>query len=56
MKAECQDYYMIRTPNLPIKYLDKYECQELDIYEFIRQNKELDSFFRKALLTASPTL
>ncbi|MCI9137477.1 MAG: lantibiotic dehydratase [Lachnospiraceae bacterium] len=56
MKAECQDFYMIRTPNLPIEYFDKYEHQELDIYEFIRQDEELDSFFRKALLIASPTL
>ena len=56
MKAECQDFYMIRTPNLPIEYFDKYERQGLDIYEFIRQDKELDSFFKKALLIASPTL
>lgn len=56
MKAECQDYYVVRTPNLPIEYLDKYECQEQDIYEFIHQDAELDGFFRKALLIASPTL
>ena len=56
MKAECQDYYVVRTPNLPIEYLNKYECQEQDIYEFISQDAELDRFFRKALLIASPTL
>ncbi|MBC5744857.1 lantibiotic dehydratase [Lachnospiraceae bacterium MD308] len=56
MKAECQDFYIIRTPNLSIEYFNKFERQELDIYEFIRQDKELDSFFRKALLIASPTL
>lgn len=56
MKAECQDYYVVRTPNLPIEYLNKYECQEQDIYEFIHQDAELDGFFRKALLIASPTL
>ena len=56
MKAECQDIYMIRTPGLSVDYLEKYEQQELDIYEFIQQDKELDQFFRKALLASSPSL
>lgn len=56
MRAECQDVYMIRTPSLSLEYLEKYEKQEKDIYDFISQDKELDQFFRKALLVSSPTL
>ena len=35
---------------------NQYEKQEKDIYDFISQDKELDQFFRKALLVSSPTL
>ena len=56
MRAECQDVYMIRTPSLSLEYLEKYEKQEKDIYDFISHDKELDQFFRKALLVSSPTL
>ncbi|NEZ46346.1 hypothetical protein FDF74_03855 [Clostridium niameyense] len=56
MGFECQDYFMIRTPGLPVKYLKKYESQEKDIYEFIRSDDKLDVFFRKALLISSKSL
>ena len=56
MKAECQNTFMIRTPNLPIKYLEEYKKQEKDIYEFIKQDKDLERFFQKALLISSPDI
>lgn len=39
MRAECQDVYMIRTPSLSLEYLEKYEKQEKDIYDFISKIK-----------------
>lgn len=56
MKFECQNNFMIRTPALPFKYLNDFERQSKDIYEYVRENEELDTFFRKALLIASPSL
>lgn len=35
MKAECQDFYIIRTPNLSIEYFNKFERQEL-MNSFVR--------------------
>ena len=43
MKFECQNNFMIRTPALPFKYLNDFERQSKDIYEYVRENEELDS-------------
>ncbi|MGO1042565.1 thiopeptide-type bacteriocin biosynthesis protein [Clostridioides difficile] len=56
MKFKCHDYFMVRTPSLSLKYLEEYNNQEKDIYEFIRSNEILDEFFKKALLISSKTL
>lgn len=56
MKYNCNKIFMIRTPELPIEWLFDYMHQEKDIYEFIKSNKELDCFFRRALLISSPSL
>lgn len=56
MKFECHDYFMVRTPSLSIKYLQEYENQDKDIYEFIHSNEILDDFFKKALLISSKSL
>lgn len=56
MKVECQNVYMLRTPNLPIEYLFKFQKQKKDIYEFIHEEKDLDEFFKRSLLISSPSL
>lgn len=56
MGYKCYDSFLVRTPGLPIEYLKQYQTQEKDIYEFITKNKELDSFFRKALAVSSNSL
>ena len=50
---KCQDYFMLRTPSLPLEYLAKYEKQEKDIYEFILEDEYLYHFFQKALFISS---
>lgn len=56
MKYEVWDKFMIRTPALPIQYLEKYKKSGEDIYTFISENKYLDEFFKKALLVSSTSL
>lgn len=50
---KCQDYFMLRTPSLPVEYLEKFQNQEKDIYEFILEDEFLYQFFQKALLVSS---
>lgn len=47
---------MIRTPYLPFHYWEEYLEYDGDIYEFICRSKELDLFFRQALLISSESL
>lgn len=47
---------MIRTPELPLAYLNEYKNSGKDVYEFISENVYLDSFFKKALLISSKSL
>ncbi|NFI42322.1 hypothetical protein FDA58_07520 [Clostridium botulinum] len=56
MKFACHDYFMIRTPALPFKYLKAYKEQKEDIYEFIHSDQYLDNFFKKALLVSSKSI
>lgn len=49
----CQDVFMIRTPSLPVEYLEKYNNQSKDIYEFIRSDDYLFEFFKNALRVTS---
>jgi len=56
MKFECQNVFMIRTPELSFEYLLEYYQQDRDVYEFIKNNEILDNFFRKALLISSKSL
>lgn len=56
MSFKCYSYFMVRTPALSIKYLNKYREQEKDIYNFIKNDEFLDSYFKKALLVSSVSL
>lgn len=56
MKYICTDEFMVRTPSLPFEYLLEFEKSNKDIYEFISENKELDIFFRRALIVSSKSL
>lgn len=56
MEFVCNNKFMVRTPSLPLHYLEDYHNQDKDIYEFIRSNKKLDDFFQKALLVSSKSL
>lgn len=56
MSFKCYDYFMIRFPSLPISYLYKYRKQEKDIYNFIKEDKYLDYYFKKSLLISSSSL
>ena len=56
MKYTIHDYFMIRTPALPLHYLEKFRNSNKDIYTFIKEDDFLDDFFKKALLLSSKSL
>lgn len=56
MKYKVWDRFMVRTPALPITYLEEYTKSGRDIYTFISENEYLDEFFKKALLISSRSL
>lgn len=47
---------MVRTPHLPIEYLEEYYKFSGDIYEYISNDKKLDAYFKVALLISSKSL
>ncbi|MDU5570546.1 MAG: lantibiotic dehydratase [Peptoniphilus harei] len=56
MRYTIHDYFMIRTPALPLHYLEKFRNSNKDIYTFIKEDDFLDDFFKKALLLSSKSL